>query len=37
MVGYNWVRDQYAFIVIDKDVKPGNYVGATTEYKKYVA
>ena len=55
MVGYNWVLDQYAFIVIDKDVKPGNivkwdyfgsphlcgddngYVGATTEYKKYVA
>lgn len=55
MVGYNWVRDKYAFIVIDKDVKPGNivkwdyfgsphlcgddngYVGATTEYKKYVA
>ena len=26
MVGYNWVRDQYAFIVIDKDVKPGNIV-----------
>ena len=26
MVGYNWVRDQYAFIVINKDVKPGNIV-----------
>jgi hypothetical protein len=55
MVGYNWVRDQYAFIVIDKDVKPGNivkwdyfgsshlmgddngYVGATEEYKRYIA
>jgi hypothetical protein len=55
MVGYNWVRDQYAFIVIDKDVKPGNivkwdyfgsshlmgddngYVGATNEYKRYIA
>ena len=35
MVGYNWVRDQYAFIVIDKD--DNGYVGATTEYKKYVA
>ena len=26
MVGYNWVRDQYAFIVIDKELKPGNIV-----------
>lgn len=56
MVGYNWVRDQYAFIVIEKEIKPGNiikwdyfgsprqnggddngFVGATEEYKRYIA
>ena len=26
MVGYNWVLDQYAFIVIEKELKPGNIV-----------
>ena len=26
MVGYNWVRDQYAFIVINKELKPDNII-----------